>query len=1425
MDFNGSLALNIIFALTVGLVLRQLTKQRDSESTSRTDDASAEENEASRRDSEPTSRTDDASAEENEALRRDSEPTSRTDDASAEENEALRRDSESTSRTDHESGEENEGFDSLGIEHKDSDTIDQMERMGTEPAYQYDVFLSFCGGDTRLTFTDILYERLKYDRIRVFLDSEELKKGKKISEILKAIDESQIYIPIFSKKFASRSWCLREVARMVECHSKSDGKREIIPIFYDVEPNDVKLISDVYKNDILKHKQKEYRKPEELEQWTRALKAVGSIMGLELKGKRQGKEIESLVKQVLHKLNGQHVDLPGNLVEDHCQIKAIIEKLDLNSGGVRFIIIRGLGGIGKTTLAKIVFKRLSSLFECVSFLEEVRKKSEDGLKGLVTLQKQLLKDANFFSADQIEDAGEGKYRIKAVCKDKKVLLVLDDLDNEKQLDNLAGKSDWFGCGSRIIITTRNKFIPETQDESSSEEVLNQTKKIVDYEVQDMEIKQALRLFCKHAFRNNSPTKDYDALSQDIVRKVAKLPLAIEAIGSDLYVLGLAKKPYGVTIELLQETLQKLDEGPPEVVQKVLMISYKGLEEKTKEVFLDIACFFINEDQTYPIIMWNDLNYQPDSAIRVLLLRSLIKIRDNKFWMHDQVRDLGRHIILKEHTPKFSRVWKHEDAVELLKRKEGNGDVVALSLTSNEYYHNFVDVKLVAPSELRFLRVKGSNFSRNFMNLPSKLKWLSWQVSKMTFQTKNSHLSNLVVLDFSESDITDDWSGWSQMKMNKLKVLDLTGCIHLKRTPNFSNFTSLETLILARCIKLTTIDSSIGKLKSLRTFNINKCMVLQELPVEFGSLQSLTEIIMPQNYQQFKLPDTFGNLQSLSSLILDEHPRISELPNSIGRLEKITRLSLCLCMEIKEIPYSIGGMKELAELDLSNSGIVKLPDSIRCLGNLKVIKVNYTPIEKFPCTIGEVKMLEELHAKKCRNLMDENIEEIGKLSRLRKLDISYTGVSRFPTVLGRLTNLQTLEMSSSHLQEVPYLPSSLKRLHMQAPHFPSIPDLSSLVNLDHLELSKKTGSMEEPDMARTNDWPEEELIYSLPSSLSSLIFRGINLLPPFSNLSSLSEMSISDYSKSRFSVSQDLKHLRKLKLSTCNLLEEICGLSLLTNLKCLDLNRLKSLVEIRDLLELKLLEHLRIAHCKKIERLPNFSKLDKLRRIELEAFPKIGEIEGIKGIESLTLDPRGCTILERLSDDPRSTWLSRRIPMYDVFLSFERSDTRNSIIDILYNNLLRNKILVFKEPEELIVSAESSICAEFLSAVNDSHIYIPFLSKRYIYSTWCLHELACILEHAKSDGKRILPIFYDVEVKDVKLKTKLCRTVLDKHRKKMGLSNMVKAWEEALRYVGDMDGYNLQTRSLGEVIELVTEEVSRELLLLYADARRPQEAED
>ncbi|PKI53253.1 hypothetical protein CRG98_026385 [Punica granatum] len=154
----------------------------------------------------------------------------------------------------------------------------------------YQVFLSFRGTDTRQGFSDTLYHYLKDAGITVFKDSEEQPLGEKIQKILDAIDCSSICIPIFSRNYASSKWCLRELARMVELDKK------IIPVFYDVMPDDVTLQTKLYADALEEHSRKfmvgkgqESRayaweeSASEVPQWEEALRKVGTLAGWNLR--------------------------------------------------------------------------------------------------------------------------------------------------------------------------------------------------------------------------------------------------------------------------------------------------------------------------------------------------------------------------------------------------------------------------------------------------------------------------------------------------------------------------------------------------------------------------------------------------------------------------------------------------------------------------------------------------------------------------------------------------------------------------------------------------------------------------------------------------------------------------------------------------------------------------------------------------------------------------------------------------------------------------------------------------------------------------------------------------------------------------------------------------------------------------------------
>lgn len=160
---------------------------------------------------------------------------------------------------------------------------------------------------------------------------------------------------------------------------------------------------------------------------------------------------------------------------------------------------------------------------------------------------------------------------------------------------------------------------------------------------------------------------------------------------------------------------------------------------------------------------------------------------------------------------------------------------------------------------------------------------------------------------------------------------MTECHELTKTPDFSKFGKLDKLILTKCEKLSTIDSSIDKLKLLNTLDIRGCNTLKRLPEEIGSLEYLSKIIM--SYFD-KLREYRKGLHNLVSFTAMYSLGIKQLPYSIGRLN-LTHLDLSFFEKLCELPDSIGELKSLVELHLGFTGIYSLPSSI---GRLKISSI-------------------------------------------------------------------------------------------------------------------------------------------------------------------------------------------------------------------------------------------------------------------------------------------------------------------------------------------------------------------------------------------------------------------------------------------------------------------------------------------------------
>ena len=143
---------------------------------------------------------------------------------------------------------------------------------------RWDVFLSFRGADTRYSFIEPLYNALHSRGVRVFRDDDGLDRGDDIAPtLLEAIDDSAASIVVLSRDYASSRWCLEELARICDCD------RLILPVFYGVDPSDVRRQKDSFE-EAFKIKEAKFDEVKVL-RWREAMEKVGNRAGFLLDDK------------------------------------------------------------------------------------------------------------------------------------------------------------------------------------------------------------------------------------------------------------------------------------------------------------------------------------------------------------------------------------------------------------------------------------------------------------------------------------------------------------------------------------------------------------------------------------------------------------------------------------------------------------------------------------------------------------------------------------------------------------------------------------------------------------------------------------------------------------------------------------------------------------------------------------------------------------------------------------------------------------------------------------------------------------------------------------------------------------------------------------------------------------------------------------
>ncbi|KAG6671650.1 hypothetical protein I3842_16G014300 [Carya illinoinensis] len=826
----------------------------------------------------------------------------------------------------------------------------------------YDVFLSFRGEDTRNNFTDHLYQALVDKGISTFKDDEKIEIGIPISqELLDAIEKSSMAVIVLSRNYASSPWCLEELARIIDCMKEREMR--VLPIFYQVDPSDVRHQTGTFADAFTGHEIRFEKDSEKVRTWRNALREVAKLSGRHLQNRGESEFIKIIVDGIFRELSDtlSIVD-EGNLIGIIYPVRELLVshlQLRQNDDEVRFIGLCGMSGIGKTTLARVVFQRFRSRFQACSFLENVS--AECNVDALL---EKLLSDMKLRSQKDKWDASKGRAVIKNRLRFKKVLIVLDDADKKEQLETLVGNCDWFGMGSRIIITTRDKHLLISlgvpNDNIYMVKGLNEYSKDLD-----------LKLFCLEAFgkpdcgidfleRCNDFARyariDFLDLCLDFVGYASGHPLALKVLGSSLF---------GKGREVWQSARDKLEAIPNRDIQKILQIGFDALDDTEKKLFLDIACFFDGDYKDRVIDLLEGLGCYPTIDIETLVDKSLLTSSGKRLRMHNLLQRMGWEIVRCEHRwnpEKRSRLWLSNDILQVLEENTGTDKVEGIMLNTPSREAQLNANAFSKMKKLGLLKICNVHLPAGLEYLSNKLHLLEWHDYPLTSMPNNFQPHNLVELIMPRCCFKQLPKGFSNL--NKLKVLDLSNSQNLIKTPDFTGFSNLQRLILQGCTRLYEVHPSMGVLNRLILLNLKDCQSLASLPCEIN-LESLKTVILSGCSSLVKFPKIGKNMKRLAELYLDKMAKtaIKELLSSIQNLTGLTllnrsgwkdhpsrswhsllylsALTSLVALDLSDcnlsdgaIPGNLSGLSALESLILSRNNFTCLPDSISQLSKLK-----------------------------------------------------------------------------------------------------------------------------------------------------------------------------------------------------------------------------------------------------------------------------------------------------------------------------------------------------------------------------------------------------------------------------------------------------------------------------------------------------------
>ncbi|XP_044490054.1 putative disease resistance RPP13-like protein 1 [Mangifera indica] len=903
---------------------------------------------------------------------------------------------------------------------------------------------------------------------------------------------------------------------------------------------------------------------------------------------------------------------------DKLKIKKLLllDCTDLKGREIPVITIVGVGGVGKTTFAQILYNdpEVQEHFSTRVWVHV--SENFDVFK----ITETILEPVTYSSQCKITDLNVLQVKLKEKLAGKRFLLILDDVWNENFMNWDVLKKP-FGDGdvrSRIIVTTRNRNVASVMHS------------VLVHPLQPLSDEDCLLVFENFAFRrsaNIGPQQNLREIGRQIAKKCKGLPLAAKTMGSLLCSKGDETNEWN---KILKSNIWDLSIDESYILPS-LMLSYYYLPPNLKQCFAYCSIFpkgYAFEKEKL-VLLWMAEGFlqQPTSEKKMeevgreyfdeLLSRSLFQqLGDNKsrFMMHDLISELAQFA-----------------SGEFCFNNDGGRPIVSERVRHFSYVMDQIDTiqKFETLHELKFLR---TFLPLSFSSNPGG----ALSLNKVVIEDFLLTMKCLRVLSLCHYEISELPDTFHRLK--HLRYLDLSRT-KIKELPQSTCFLyNLQTLLLSNCFNLIELPENIRNLRKLAHFDVSGTR-LKEMPPDLGELK---------------------NLHTLPTFVVSNGSSIHELGVLQHLQGKISILELQNVSQGAEAEAAkLKDKKNIKELVFSWSSALGQADILEKLQpheNIEKLTIEKYGSMKFPHWLESSSILANvvfLRLTGCKNC--SSLPSLGPLPSLKKLQIAkMESLARIDTEFysnGTNTSVRPFKsLEVLHFQDMPNWKQwspfpveggefpSLKELHIQncqnlSGNLPShLPSLTLL----HIEDCKILDFIDD-----SRDYRELQTLHIIGcDALESFPLHFFNKIA-YLQIHKCSQLKYIEVSDDQ----QELQFLRDLDVSDCSKLKYFTGIGLLApNLKSFSVLNCRSLELLPEKMNMLLtsLETLTLSGCPNLKSFqnnslpPNLKSLTITDACDVKSFPEEGllppslmSLQAIKFPELEILDLRGLQLLTSL----------------------------------------------------------------------------------------------------------------------------------------------------------------------------------------------------